>query len=112
MILCLQIAFGAREGENGLYSAIAVDDVVMFNRTCPTVTSCSFEDDFCGWTNVQLGDDSEWLLHQGPTPTDGTGPKYDHTLNTALGELFPLINVFANSYMSSSTGEHPIAIPR
>ena len=81
----LQIVFGAVEDENGKNSTIAVDDVVMLNRTCPTIATCSFEDSFCGWTNTIDGDDSEWVMNRGSTPTEDTGPKYDNTLNTALG---------------------------
>ncbi|MPC71995.1 MAM and LDL-receptor class A domain-containing protein 1 [Portunus trituberculatus] len=82
------IVFVAMEGEDGENSTIAIDDVVMLSRTCPTIATCSFEDGFCGWTNTMQGDDTEWLMNQGSTPTEGTGPKYDHTLNTALGESF------------------------
>lgn len=85
--LYLQIVFAAIEGADGVNSTIAIDDVVMLNRTCPTIAACSFEDGFCGWTNTMQGDDTEWMINQGSTPTEGTGPKYDHTLNTAIGEL-------------------------
>lgn len=81
-----QLAFGALEGEEGGNSIIALDDVVMLNRTCPEIATCSFEDGFCGWTNTKDGDSTEWVMNQGSTPTEGTGPKYDHTLGTALGE--------------------------
>lgn len=40
---------------------------------------CDFEDGWCGWQNsgrvIML-----WERHAGPTPTDKTGPEYDHTL--------------------------------
>ena len=88
------------EGEDGENSTIAIDDVVMLNRTCPTIATCSFEDGFCGWTNIMQGDDTEWLMNQGSTPTEGTGPKYDHTLNTALGE--PISNLYFYSFWTFS----------
>lgn len=80
------MAFGAVEGEQGENSIIAVDDVVLLQKTCPVIGTCSFEDGFCDWTNTKTGDTSEWVMNQGSTPTEGTGPRYDHTLGTALGE--------------------------
>lgn len=86
MFICpTKMVFGAVEGEEGSNSIIAVDDVVMLNKTCPQIATCSFEDGFCDWTNTKEGDDSEWVMNRGSTPTEGTGPRYDHTLGTALG---------------------------
>lgn len=43
------------------------------------VELCDFEnEDLCSWQNsndVEL----EWLLNVGPTPSEDTGPSYDHT---------------------------------
>lgn len=43
------------------------------------VDLCDFEnDDLCTWQNsneVEL----QWLLNSGPTPSEDTGPSYDHT---------------------------------
>ncbi|XP_052261543.1 MAM and LDL-receptor class A domain-containing protein 1-like [Dreissena polymorpha] len=48
---------------------------------------CDFEvQSFCSWRNIQGGqDDFDWVLYQSSTPTDDTGPKFDHTLNNATG---------------------------
>jgi hypothetical protein len=39
---------------------------------------CDFEADWCGWQNngnaILL-----WSRHAGPTPTERTGPEFDHT---------------------------------
>ncbi|KAH3881747.1 hypothetical protein DPMN_005674 [Dreissena polymorpha] len=48
---------------------------------------CDFEvKSFCSWRNIQGGhDDFDWVLYQSSTPTDDTGPTFDHTLNNATG---------------------------
>lgn len=72
------------EGDN---SIIALDDIVMHDRPCPALGSCTFEDDYCYWTNTKVGDDMDWEMNQGSTPTQNTGPDYDHTLDTSLGMM-------------------------
>lgn len=42
----------------------------------PPFSSCTFDNNFCEWTNV-FDDDGEWHLANGNTPSEGTGPKYD-----------------------------------
>lgn len=40
---------------------------------------CDFEEqDFCNWENSNQVD-FVWLLNSGPTPSEDTGPSYDHT---------------------------------
>ncbi|XP_041467523.1 MAM and LDL-receptor class A domain-containing protein 1-like [Lytechinus variegatus] len=47
--------------------------------------TCTFEDEFCEWVNVE-GDDGDWLVFQGPADVGGiTGPNVDHTLGTDQG---------------------------
>ena len=46
------------------------------------------------WTNV-AGDDCDWMVDSGGTPSTGTGPSIDHTLGTSLGKYF---------YMETSSG--------
>ncbi|KAK3591928.1 hypothetical protein CHS0354_005147 [Potamilus streckersoni] len=42
--------------------------------------SCDFETkDLCGWSHDPEGD-FDWTWETGTTPTQGTGPSYDHTL--------------------------------
>jgi PKD repeat protein len=50
-----------------------------------------------GWYNDpnHLSDDIDWLVHQGATPTAGTGPDYDQNTNTVNGKYL---------YLESSRG--------
>ncbi|KAL3284751.1 hypothetical protein HHI36_018894 [Cryptolaemus montrouzieri] len=50
----------------------------------PYGARCNFEDDMCGWYN----DDKalEWTRHNGSTPTNFTGPSYDHTYMNSSGK--------------------------
>ncbi|XP_018396574.1 PREDICTED: ALK tyrosine kinase receptor [Cyphomyrmex costatus] len=50
----------------------------------PMNARCNFEDGWCGWTNVP-GRPLNWTLHRGPTPTERTGPSYDHTYHNETG---------------------------
>lgn len=47
---------------------------------------CDFEYGTCGWTQSTT-DDIDWIVEIGLTPTQGTGPNGDHTLDGA-GECF------------------------
>ncbi|CAH2236090.1 jg4787 [Pararge aegeria aegeria] len=44
----------------------------------PYGSYCNFETDACGFENVPQPI-LKWSRHSGPTPTDKTGPNYDHT---------------------------------
>ena len=46
---------------------------------------CDFEKGLCSWTNMQQGDDFDWLRSRGRTTSSFTGPSFDHTLSSALG---------------------------
>ncbi|XP_052253855.1 uncharacterized protein LOC127860085 isoform X2 [Dreissena polymorpha] len=47
---------------------------------------CDFEaDSLCSWQNVQQGDDFDWIRYRSSTPTDDTGPDFDHTLKNDKG---------------------------
>lgn len=50
----------------------------------PETARCNFESGWCGWNNVP-GRPLNWTLHQGPTPTERTGPSYDHTYRNETG---------------------------
>lgn len=39
----------------------------------------------CSWTNVQTGDDFDWLRSKGGTTSTFTGPSTDHTKGTIQG---------------------------
>ncbi|KAG7165100.1 MAM and LDL-receptor class A domain-containing protein 2-like 1, partial [Homarus americanus] len=80
-----QTAFAAVVGSDGDNSIIAIDDFIMLDTDCPAAATCSFEDGYCDWSNVRGTDEMDWEMNQGPTPTENTGPKYDHTLETVKG---------------------------
>ncbi|XP_052225453.1 MAM and LDL-receptor class A domain-containing protein 1-like isoform X1 [Dreissena polymorpha] len=51
------------------------------------ISTCNFDDGPCGWNNM-AGDNFDWVLYKGPTPTgetDDTGPTADHTFGNASG---------------------------
>ncbi|XP_047128245.1 MAM and LDL-receptor class A domain-containing protein 1 isoform X1 [Hydra vulgaris] len=53
-------------------------------KRCPS--KCDFENgDGCMWTNAYYGDSMDWTVHQGKTPSNDTGPPYDHTKGTPEG---------------------------
>lgn len=54
--------------------------------TCPQ--TCQFEDTtspMCYWTNSK-SDDFDWIIGSGGTPSQGTGPRFDHTRNSITGK--------------------------
>ena len=58
-------------------------------KYCPD--KCTFEDKdskTCRWYNSWYYDQMDWTLHQGQTPSNDTGPSYDHTLGTGKGNDF------------------------
>ncbi|KAG7295195.1 hypothetical protein JYU34_022164 [Plutella xylostella] len=65
------------------------DDGSDEHRNCdkmPYGAYCNFEQDNCGFENVPQPI-LKWSRHSGPTPTDKTGPNYDHTCGPP--ELYP-----------------------
>ncbi|XP_045540777.1 ALK tyrosine kinase receptor [Papilio machaon] len=57
------------------------DDASDENQNCdkmPFGSYCNFETGACGFVNVPQPI-LKWSRHSGPTPTDKTGPNYDHT---------------------------------
>lgn len=50
----------------------------------PENARCNFEHGWCGWKNVP-GRPLNWTLHRGATPSEKTGPSYDHTYRNASG---------------------------
>ncbi|XP_052259240.1 uncharacterized protein LOC127863655 isoform X2 [Dreissena polymorpha] len=82
----------------------------------PYVSSCNFDNDTnCIWHNVHAGDNFNWTLHQGETPSENTGPTYDHTTGTPQGKYYYIetsaprqANETAwleSEYIASSNGE-------
>lgn len=66
---------------------IAIDDIEMHPGQCPTPGSCTFENNWCGYTNVKT-DGFDWMLGSGGMPSYYLGPKTDHTTDLAAGLLF------------------------
>ena len=65
-----------------MYSNYAIDDVNLLDKVCPNIYECGFESK-CGWRNVidknivQL----TWLIGNGQTSTQNTGPSTDSAGN-------------------------------
>lgn len=52
----------------------------------PKTAKCNFENDnWCGWQNAP-NKTLNWTLHQGSTPSERTGPSYDHTYRNRTGK--------------------------
>ncbi|XP_045532211.1 ALK tyrosine kinase receptor isoform X1 [Pieris brassicae] len=75
----------------------------------PYGSYCNFEHDTCGFENVPQPI-LKWSRHSGPTPTDKTGPNYDHTcgppqmLYTTTSPIIPLSPAHRNYTISSCLG--------
>eukprot|EP00795_Rhopilema_esculentum_P012712 gene12712-3431_t len=63
---------------------IALDDLDVSPGVCPTPTECDWEHGLCGFTQDST-DDFDWTRQKGSTPSIGTGPSVDHTLQTNQG---------------------------
>jgi hypothetical protein len=80
---------------------MAVDDIKLVEGTCdsylePTTTpapdpfqmwNCDFEaadERLCSWKQLDEFDDFDWTVGSGSTPTDFTGPDYDHTTEQGI----------------------------
>nr|ALV82496.1 Alk [Leptinotarsa decemlineata] len=50
----------------------------------PFGSRCNFEEDWCGWQNTDIKV-IEWARHNGSTPTNFTGPNFDHTYKNTTG---------------------------
>lgn len=46
----------------------------------------------------------DWTVHQGKTPSNGTGPPFDHTKGTKDGEGFPVLH--GNKHIPSKLRLH------
>ncbi|CAF4086941.1 unnamed protein product, partial [Rotaria sordida] len=54
------------------------------NRLCASYQTCTFDISFCDWTHDNTTE-FKWILVQGPSPSDETGPNRDHTTGYATG---------------------------
>lgn len=76
----------------------------------PENARCNFEHGWCGWTNA-TGRPLNWTLHRGPTPSERTGPNYDHTYRNATGTYAYVDMSKPVKYGSSATIESPLYNP-
>lgn len=56
-------------------ASIAIDDVMITRGLCPKPGDCTFEKDWCGWTNSKTDREMDWLVGNGQHSL-GTGPSY------------------------------------
>ena len=83
-----------------------VNDCENKNDEYQCIASCDLEgDDTCGWHN-SLENDMDWSVWQGKTPSNGTGPPFDHTRGNKYGMHFSTIteilyiNTFLQNYLN------------
>ncbi|XP_046399789.1 ALK tyrosine kinase receptor-like isoform X2 [Ischnura elegans] len=65
----------------------AEDETISDCAKMPPYSRCTFEDGWCGWSNVE-DKKLKWTIQSGPTPKDHTqptGPTADHTYGNATG---------------------------
>ena len=63
---------------------IAIDDVVVLDGACIEPGFSDFETGLSTWTNLP-NDNFDWVRGTGDTPSQLTGPAFDHTLGTSQG---------------------------
>ncbi|KAL0965439.1 hypothetical protein UPYG_G00281290 [Umbra pygmaea] len=67
--------------------SVAIDDISVSLGDCDFTAGfqlsvpghCNFEKGQCGYTQDKEGDQGDWVMMKGPTPTSYTGPTGDHT---------------------------------
>ncbi|KAH3879953.1 hypothetical protein DPMN_003864, partial [Dreissena polymorpha] len=58
---------------------------------CPDQITCTFDAPLnCSWHNVDLFDNMDWIVFNGSTNTDDTGPSSDHTFGNSTGRYIYL----------------------
>lgn len=59
---------------------------INYHVTLYLTADCNFEQSGhpCQWANIN-GENFDWLIINGSTPSSGTGPGADHTLGTSSG---------------------------
>ncbi|XP_061927825.1 leukocyte tyrosine kinase receptor isoform X5 [Apis cerana] len=76
----------------------------------PKNARCNFEHGWCGWKNIP-GRPLNWTLHRGATPSEKTGPSYDHTYRNASGTYAYVSMSPKVEYGSHGTIESPLYNP-
>ncbi|XP_052270077.1 multiple epidermal growth factor-like domains protein 6 isoform X2 [Dreissena polymorpha] len=70
------------------------------NHSC-NVEPCTFDPNTqCIWKDAPSGDDFDWTMTSGETPSSGTGPSMDHTMKNNLGKY-----LFIETSGSRQTGD-------
>ncbi|XP_072046224.1 uncharacterized protein [Amphiura filiformis] len=83
-----QILFEGTRGPD-IRGDIALDDIEI-NECIPTGLACNFEDSrICGFTH-SVEDDFDWIVKNGSTRSERTGPSSDHTYGTPGGKYIYL----------------------
>ncbi|XP_072933759.1 tyrosine-protein kinase receptor [Epargyreus clarus] len=82
------------------------DDGIDERQNCdkmPFGSYCNFEQDTCGFENVPQPI-LKWSRHNGPTPTDKTGPNYDHTCGPPdpYSTVIPMVHSLFPAHMNYS----------
>lgn len=72
----------------------------FFSDKIPETARCNFEHGWCGWTNSP-DTKLKWTLHRGSTPSERTGPSYDHTYRNETGK-HKVVNGDLNSIPGTS----------
>ncbi|NNF01390.1 MAG: PKD domain-containing protein, partial [Bacteroidia bacterium] len=62
------------------------ESLLTCESNCVSAGGCNSTSN--GWINMQSGDDTDWSISQGGTPSTGTGPSVDHTLGTTAGTYY------------------------
>ncbi|XP_014680988.1 PREDICTED: MAM and LDL-receptor class A domain-containing protein 2-like [Priapulus caudatus] len=88
--------------DTGYYGDIAVDDLMVFGTSCEAVTTattnmptpaptyppspfdCDFQGGWCSWQHDNTAE-FQWVSLRGATSDEGTGPLYDHTMQSSAG---------------------------
>ena len=61
------------------YWVLIWDNLPPWTAVNGSTIACDFEDGtHCGWVE-DPDHDTDWIVHRHSTPTEGTGPLYDHT---------------------------------
>lgn len=75
--------------------------IIFFTDKMPFGSRCDFESGWCGWENSGRAM-MDWTRHFGKTPTEKTGPEYDHTFQEPIGKMGHYMFVNMNQHANDS----------